>query len=102
MKSAYFVFVRRAALAAPLAFALAGCMSSTPVWDSRFGDSVRTVMQAQIIDPHAAEHAASASASSSGVDGAAAAAALDNYDKSFKQIQPPANAFVIGIGKATQ
>ncbi|WP_455774340.1 hypothetical protein, partial [Burkholderia stabilis] len=100
--SAYFVFVRRAALAAPLAFALAGCMSSTPVWDSRFGDSVRTVMQAQIIDPHAAEHAASASGSSSGVDGAAAAAALDNYDKSFKQIQPPANAFVIGIGKATQ
>ncbi|KAG8152638.1 hypothetical protein [Burkholderia catarinensis] len=100
MKSAYLVFVRRTALAAPLAFALAGCMSSTPVWDSRFGDSVRSVMQAQIIDPHAAEHAASASAT--GVDGAAAAAALDNYDKSFKQVQPPANAFVIGIGKATQ
>ncbi|PXX33784.1 MULTISPECIES: hypothetical protein [Burkholderia] len=99
MKSAYLVFVRRAALAAPLAFALAGCMSSTPVWDSRFGDSVRTVMQAQIIDPHAAEHAASAA---SGIDGAAAAAALDNYDKSFKQIQPPANAFVIGIGKSAQ
>ncbi|WP_176046440.1 hypothetical protein [Burkholderia sp. BCC1644] len=100
MKTAYLVFVRRAALAVPLAFALAGCMSSTPVWDSRFGDSVRTVMQAQIIDPHAGEHAASAS--SSGVDGGAAAAALDNYDKSFKQTVPPANAFVIGIGKATQ
>ncbi|BAX63760.1 hypothetical protein [Burkholderia stabilis] len=98
MKSAYLVFVRRAALAAPLAFALAGCMSSSPVWDSRFGDSVRTVMQAQIIDPHAAEHTVSAP----GVDGSAAAAALDNYDKSFKQIQPPANAFVIGIGKASQ
>ncbi|RQS35410.1 hypothetical protein DIE03_05825 [Burkholderia sp. Bp8992] len=98
MKSAYLVFVRRAALAVPLAFALAGCMSSTPVWDSRFGDSVRTVMQAQIIDPHAGEHPASAS----GVDGAAAAAALDNYDKSFKQAVPPANAFVIGIGKSTQ
>ncbi|WP_367190436.1 hypothetical protein [Burkholderia sp. Ed8] len=98
MKTAYLVFVRRAALAVPLAFALAGCMSSTPVWDSRFGDSVRTVMQAQIIDPHAAEHAASAP----GVDGSAAAAALDNYDRSFKQTVPPANAFVIGIGKATQ
>ena len=36
------------------------------------------------------------------VDGAAAAAALDNYDKSFKQTVPPANAFVIGIGKSTQ
>jgi hypothetical protein len=55
-------------------------------------------MQAQIIDPHAAEHAASASV----VDGGAATAALDNYDKSFKQVQPPANAFVIGIGKAGQ
>ncbi|MBJ9692528.1 hypothetical protein KDW60_17220 [Burkholderia cenocepacia] len=98
MKSAYLVFVRRAALAVPLAFALAGCMSSTPVWDSRFGDSVRTVMQAQIIDPHAGKHPASAS----GIDGSAAAAALDNYDKSFKQTVPPANAFVIGIGKATQ
>ena len=31
-----------------------------------------------------------------------AAAALDNYDKSFKQTVPPANAFVIGIGKSTQ
>ncbi|VWB39874.1 putative lipoprotein [Burkholderia lata] len=100
MKSAYLVIVRRMALAAPLAFALAGCMSSTPVWDTRFGDSVRAVTQAQIIDPHAAEHAASVSAP--GVDGGAATAALDNYDKSFKQTVPPANAFVIGIGKATQ
>ncbi|VWB58226.1 putative lipoprotein [Burkholderia lata] len=98
MKSAYLVFVRRAALAAPLAFALAGCMSSTPVWDTRFGQSVRAVTQAQIIDPHAAEHAAATTV----VDGSAAASALDNYDKSFKQIDPPTNAFVIGIGKATQ
>ncbi|VWB83783.1 putative lipoprotein [Burkholderia lata] len=98
MKSAYLVFVRRAALAAPLAFALAGCMSSTPVWDTRFGQSVRAVTQAQIIDPHAAEHAAATTM----VDGNAATSALDNYDKSFKQIDPPTNAFVIGIGKATQ
>ncbi|WP_423396119.1 hypothetical protein [Burkholderia sp. LMG 21824] len=98
MKSAYLVFVRRAALAAPLAFALAGCMSSTPVWDTRFGQSVRAVTQAQIIDPHAAEHAAATTV----VDGSAAASALDNYDKSFKQIDPPVNAFVIGVGKATQ
>ncbi|MEN2470366.1 hypothetical protein D1006_37960 [Burkholderia stabilis] len=98
MKSAYLVFVRRAALAVPLAFALAGCMSSTPVWDTRFGESVRAVMQAQIIDPHAAEHATAPAV----VNGGAATAALDNYDKSFKQVDPPANAFVIGIGKASQ
>ncbi|CAB3772981.1 hypothetical protein GQ57_22855 [Burkholderia sp. MSh2] len=98
MKSAFLVFVRRAALAAPLAFALAGCMSSTPVWDSRFGDSVRTVMQAQIIDPNAAAHAAGPAVA----DGSAVAAALDGYDKSFKQIEPAANAFVIGVGKSGQ
>ncbi|AOJ77209.1 hypothetical protein [Burkholderia ubonensis] len=98
MKSAYLVIVRRMALAAPLAAALAGCMSSTPVWDGRFGESVRTVMQAQIIDPHAAEHAPSTPA----VSGHAAASALDNYDKSFKQPEPKGNAFVIGIGKSAQ
>ncbi|MBR8192142.1 hypothetical protein KDW82_24145 [Burkholderia vietnamiensis] len=97
MKSSYLVFVRRAALAAPLAFALAGCMSSTPVWDTRFGDSVRAVTQALIIDPHAAEHA-----SQPVVAGSAAASALDNYDKSFKQPEPKGNAFVIGIGKSAQ
>lgn len=62
----YFTLTRRLVLAASLAASLGGCMSSTPVWDGRFGDSVRAVMQAQIIDPHAAEHARSAP----GVDGA--------------------------------
>ncbi|EEH29837.1 conserved hypothetical protein, partial [Burkholderia pseudomallei Pakistan 9] len=28
----------------------------------------------------------------------AAAAALDNYDKSFQQTEPTPNAFVIGVG----
>ncbi len=96
MNSAYLVFLRRAALAMPLAFALGGCMSSSPVWDSRFGDSVRAVTQAQIIDPHAAEHAAA----DPGIDGAAATAAMDNYGKSFVQPEPKGNTFVIGIGKA--
>ena len=64
----------------------------------QFGESVRAVTQAQIIDPHAAEHAAATTV----VDGGAAASALDNYEKSFKQVDPPTNAFVIGIGKATQ
>ncbi|AOJ65332.1 hypothetical protein WJ32_22845 [Burkholderia ubonensis] len=95
MKSAYLVIVRRVALAAPLAAALAGCMSSTPVWDGRFGESVRAVMQAQVIDPHAAEHAPKPV-----VSGSAAASALDNYDKSFQTIEPKSNTFVIGISKS--
>ncbi|MXN73763.1 hypothetical protein GR157_03300 [Burkholderia sp. 4701] len=96
MKSAYLVIVRRVALAAPLAAALAGCMTSTPVWDSRFGESVRAVTQAQIIDPHAADHAPAKPA----VSGTAAAAALDNYEKSFQAPEPKSNAFVIGISKS--
>ncbi|AOJ05538.1 MULTISPECIES: hypothetical protein [Burkholderia] len=90
----YFTLTRRLVLAASLAASLGGCMNSTPVWDSRFGDSVRAVMQAQIIDPHAAEHTKSAL----GIDGKSAAAALENYDKSFQQIEPTPNAFVIGVG----
>ncbi|AIO69943.1 hypothetical protein [Burkholderia oklahomensis] len=90
----YFTLTRRLVLAASLAASLGGCMNSTPVWDSRFGDSVRAVMQAQIIDPHAAEHTKSAT----GIDGKSAAAALENYDKSFQQIEPTPNAFVIGVG----
>ncbi|WP_179400624.1 hypothetical protein [Burkholderia guangdongensis] len=94
MKSAYLVIARRAALAVPLVAALAGCMSSTPVWDSRFGDSYRATMQAQIIDPHAADHAPATPV----VSGTAAAGAIDNYNQSFQKPEPKTNTFVIGIG----
>ena len=40
--------------------ALAGCMTSTPVWDEHFGEAARMAAQMQIIDPHAGEHAPSA------------------------------------------
>ena len=48
----------------------------------------RAVTQAQIIDPHAAEHAPKPA-----VSGSAAASALDNYDRSFQTIQPKSNTF---------
>lgn len=73
---------------------LTGCMSTTPVWDTRFGESVRAVMAAQIIDPDAASHTASPDS----IGGPAATAALDQYDKSFRTPDPVANAFVIGVG----
>ncbi|CAN7426898.1 hypothetical protein [Paraburkholderia sp. SIMBA_054] len=93
MKIAQIVLARRAMLLAPMLAALGGCMTSTPIWDAHFGEAVRAVKQAQIIDPHAAEHAPSVS----GVDGKAAASAMDSYDKSFRQPAPVTNPYVIGV-----
>lgn len=94
MKHQHFAFARWAALIVPVCAALGGCMSSTPIWDAHFGQALKAVTQAQIIDPHAAEHAQS----TPGVDGKSAASAMDTYDRSFQQPLPAPNAFVIGIG----
>jgi hypothetical protein len=94
MKLDRIVFARRLlafAVAAPL---LGGCMTSTPIWDAHFGESVRTVMQAQIIDPHAGER----NPSKPGIDGKAAVSSMGVYNKSFDTPPPTVNQFVIGIG----
>ncbi|KLU23502.1 hypothetical protein EOS_25000 [Caballeronia mineralivorans PML1(12)] len=88
------LFLRWTVLIAPACGALSGCLSTTPVWDSHFGQSVRAISQAQIIDPDAAIH----HPSTSGIDGKAAVAAMSNYNASFQQPAPSANAFVIGVG----
>ncbi len=94
MKHEHFAFARCAALIVPVCAALSGCMTSTPIWDAHFGEAERAVMQAQIIDPHAVEHAQSAP----GVDGKSAVSAMNTYEKSFQQPTPSPNAFVIGVG----
>jgi hypothetical protein len=94
MKHEHFAFARWATLIVPVCAALGGCMSSTPIWDAHFGEALKTVTQAQIIDPNAALHAQSAQ----GMDGKSAAAAMGSYDKSFQQPAPSPNAFVIGVG----
>jgi len=73
-------FTTRMALAL-LACALQGCVSTTPDWDSRFGDASRANLAAQTIDPAATANASAAS----GIDGRAARAAYDNYQRSFAQ-----------------
>ncbi|WP_028202664.1 hypothetical protein [Paraburkholderia nodosa] len=91
--------LRQALLIVPLAAALGGCMTSTPIWDAHFGDAVRTSMRAQIIDPDAAQHASSPQ----GIDGKAADSAMVLYDKSYQQ--PPAadHAYSMGVnGSAGQ
>jgi len=95
MKRDYVTSLRRVLAIAPVFAALGGCMTSTPVWDAHFGEAARSVVQAQIIDPQAAEHNPSAQ----GVDGSAAVSAMRRYDKSFSPAQQQSgNPFVIGIG----
>jgi len=87
-------FLRWAVLTAPACAALSGCMSTTPIFDSHFGESVKAISQAQIIDPDAAIH----HPSTSGIDGKAAVAAMSNYNASFQQPTSTSNPFVIGVG----
>lgn len=93
MKLQHIAFYRRALLIAPLCATLGGCMSSAPIWESHFGEAVRTSTQAQIIDPNAAERVPS----TPGVDGKAAVSTMDLYDKSFRQPPATANAYTMGV-----
>ena len=63
---------------------LGGCASTTPDWDRHFGDSTRLTLQRQVLCPDAARRAAPAA----GMDGAAAVAAYESYQKSFRE-RPP-------------
>lgn len=60
---------------------LHGCGSTTPHWDSRFGKATQANLAAQTIDPAASANPGTAS----GIDGRAARAAYDNYQRSFAQ-----------------
>ncbi|NHZ62053.1 hypothetical protein [Massilia genomosp. 1] len=84
--------VRRIAslLAATL---LLGACSSTPNWDARFGQSLRAALAAQAIDPGAAR----ANRPVSGLDGKAAAAAHERYQRSA---EAPAALAPMAVGAA--
>ncbi len=69
----------RGAAALAMLSALAACVQSTPRIDSQFGESVRgAVRQQSIRAPGAANPAPAA-----GIDGRAARAALEAYERSF-------------------
>ena len=96
MKVNRYLSARRALLIvmAPACAALGGCMTSTPIWDAHFGEAVKTVTQAQVIDPDAAMHNPSAP----GIDGKAANSAMGQYQKSFDAPPPTFTPLVIGVG----
>jgi hypothetical protein len=66
-------------LLALLPVALAGCVPVTPEYDMHFGEAVRTAIAQQTINPDASKNRDPVL----GLDGKAAGATMDNYDKSF-------------------
>jgi len=71
---------------------LAGCASSTPDYDARFGDAVRQAKAGMIINPGAGANPDQAA----GLDGSAAGEAMGRYHDSFRK--PPSAVNVINIG----
>lgn len=69
---------------------LQGC-SSTPRFSDHFGAALRTNLSAQVINPAAAANADPAF----GVDGAAARAAQERYQRSFKEADANADRTLI-------
>ena len=71
---------------------LGGCASYTPTAEERFGEAVRQARAAQIARP------AASTAAAAPLDGQAAKAAVDNYQRSFEAPPKPVNVFNIGLG----
>ena len=86
----------RTALALLLAAAvLAGCASTAPNYEARFGEAVRANRQAQVLHPTAGANPAPAL----GMDGAASQEAVQRYVESFKAPPPVVNVINIGGGQ---
>lgn len=85
----------RALLAALALAALAGCGTS-PRLDRQLGDAVRLSTAQQTLHPNAAY----AIRPVAGLDGRAAAAAYDNYQRSYATPPQDAGSSSLGIGNA--
>ncbi len=73
-------------------FVLTACETTTPDYDSKFGDAVKQAKLKMTISPEAGKKADTAA----GIDGKAAAEAMTQYEHTFKT--PPPAASVINIG----
>jgi hypothetical protein len=92
--------VRKIALMMVAGLAAAGCASTggsgatTPHYDARFGEAVRQARALQTLNPAAGQHADPVS----GIDGPAAASALENYREGFRA---PSRTFeVLDLGNS--
>jgi hypothetical protein len=82
-------------LFAALALLLSAC-GTTPNLDREFGHSMHLLQAQQIIDADAGRKRRPAA---NGLDGQAAAAAYDNYQRSFSTKEESSDNFTIGVGK---
>lgn len=73
---------------------VAGCAENRYREEENFGDAVRAAKARQIVNPDAGRSAPAPD----GIDGTAAKATMDRYQKSFESPPPPANVFTIGVG----
>ena len=74
---------------------LSACVSTTPGYDARFGDSVQIAQARHTIDPGATVR--NAANPVTGQDGRTARAAYDRYLFSFIRPEPQPNVFTIGV-----
>lgn len=74
------------------AFAVAGCGSTTPYLDSKFGEAVNATREQQAVYPQGTAPQAEAQ----GIGGKPAVHAQERYQDSFKT--PPRTFEVLGIG----
>ena len=87
-------------LSLPAACMLAACVlqppSSTPQWDRHFGESARMTLARQIIEPEAGRNPDPVA----GMDGKAARAAYDRYQKAGGDPAAQPSSFTIGVSGA--
>lgn len=82
------------------ACALAACANinpvpTTPHWDKQFGGNARATLARQVIDPQAGRNADPAA----GMDGRAAHAGYERYQRTFGGATPPPTFMISGDAK---
>ncbi len=74
---------------------MAACASTTPNWDARFGDSVRGLNAQQVARPQAVSNADPVA----GMDGRAARAAIERYERSLPEPKAATAPMATSSGK---
>ncbi|MDR2299152.1 MAG: hypothetical protein LBE30_12545 [Comamonas sp.] len=75
---------------------LAGCGSTTPNYDARFGEAVRTARLQMTINPDAGRAVGTGVDAATGMDGRATNETMQRYERSFKTPPPAVNVINIG------
>lgn len=75
---------------------LAGCASTTPHYDARFGQAVRSARTQMTINPGAGTAVGLGADGAIGMDGRATRHAMERYEQSYKSPPPAVNVINIG------